>query len=148
MYVIQIYHPIHVAGAVRLAQPPHWRKPAAGQGRGSNPAGEGDSNPAGEVGSPAGEVGSLELVCNQGAVGRPSGLWSAAHCKLRGKYVAQSLSGAYVAQSLSGATHYIGIQGTDEGIIKQSSPYATVVMLIFTTPEQKAKDKNEKPKAL
>lgn len=139
MYVIQIYPPIHVAGAVRLAQPPHWRKPAAGQGRGSNPAGEGDSNPAGEVGSPAGEVGSLELVCNLGAVGRPSGLWSAAHCKLRGKYV---------AQSLSGATHYIRIQGTAEGIIKQSFPYATVVMLIFATPEQKAKDKNEKPKAL
>ena len=91
----KIYPPIHVAGAVRLAQPPHWRKPA-GQGRGSSPAGEEDS-------SPAGEVGSLGLVCNQGAVGRPSGLWSAAHCKLRGKHV---------AQSLSGATHYIGIQGT------------------------------------
>lgn len=140
MYVIQIYPPIHVAGAVRLAQPPHWRKPA-GQGRGSNPAGEGDSNPAGEV-------GSLELVCNQGAVGRPSGLWSAAHCKLRRKYVAQSLTGAYVAQLLTGATHYIGIQGTAEGIIKQSFPYATVIMLIFATPEQKVKDKNEKPKAL
>jgi len=49
---------------------------------------------------------------------------------------------------MSGATHYIGIQGTEEVIIKQSFPHATVVMLIFATPEQKAKDKNEKPKAL